>query len=128
FVREAGASLDHARQQKFYRKIVLSGLPGVFRHHAEVINDTTTKMAEQVKDFAAFAAEFQKNLSGVVGAVSKASTELRSTASSMTATAEETNRQAAAVAAASEQTTTNVHTVAAATEEMSSSVGEIARQ
>ncbi|MGE5145637.1 MAG: methyl-accepting chemotaxis protein, partial [Candidatus Eiseniibacteriota bacterium] len=128
FVREAGASLDAARQEKFFRKIILTGMPGVYRHHSEVINETTSKMGEKVKDFAAFAVEFQKNLSGVVEAVTRASTELNATAQTLSATADQTNRQASAVAAASEETTTNVQTVAAATEEMSSSVGEIGRQ
>ncbi|MGE5146528.1 MAG: MCP four helix bundle domain-containing protein [Candidatus Eiseniibacteriota bacterium] len=59
--------------------------------------------------------DFDAAISSVLKTVASASTELQSTASSMSATAEETNRQAAAVAAASEETTTNVQTVAAAT-------------
>jgi methyl-accepting chemotaxis protein/CHASE3 domain sensor protein len=73
-------------------------------------------------------AKFEREVTGALGALSSASTELNTTATTMASTAEETTRQASAVAAASEQTTTNVQTVAAATEEMSSSVGEIGRQ
>jgi methyl-accepting chemotaxis protein len=73
-------------------------------------------------------AKFDTQVTGALGALSSASTELNATATTMASTAEETTRQASAVAAASEQTTTNVQTVAAATEEMSSSVGEIGRQ
>jgi methyl-accepting chemotaxis protein len=69
-----------------------------------------------------------KNVSEVVEIVSGASTELESTATSMSSTAEETSKQATAVAAASEEATTNVQTVASATEELSSSIQEISRQ
>jgi len=72
--------------------------------------------------------DFQSSVGGVVEIVSSATTEMRASASSMTATAEETARQATAVAAASEEATTNVQTVAAATEELSSSISEISRQ
>ena len=73
-------------------------------------------------------ADFDKAVSASLEAVTSATTELQSTAQSMTATAEETARQATAVAAASEQATNNVQTVSAATEELSSSIGEIGRQ
>jgi methyl-accepting chemotaxis protein len=71
---------------------------------------------------------FDKAVSGILETVSAASTELDSTASSMSATAEETSRQATAVAAASEQASTNVQTVASAAEELASSITEISRQ
>lgn len=60
--------------------------------------------------------------------VASAATEMQSTATSMTATAEETARQAAAVASAAEGATRNVQTVASAAEELNSSVSEISRQ
>jgi methyl-accepting chemotaxis protein len=72
--------------------------------------------------------EFEASVKGIVQTVSSASTELQSTAQSMTATAEETQRQSTAVAAASEQASTNVQTVASAAEELSSSIAEISRQ
>ena len=67
-------------------------------------------------------------VSEVVDVVAGASTELESTASSMSATAEETSKQAGAVASGSEQATGNVNTVASATEELTSSIQEISRQ
>ncbi|MBL8831605.1 MAG: HAMP domain-containing protein [Rhodospirillales bacterium] len=72
--------------------------------------------------------DFESSVKGIVQMVLSASTELQSTAQSMTATAEETSRQASAVAAASEQASTNVQTVASAAEELSSSIAEISRQ
>ncbi len=72
--------------------------------------------------------EFDKSVASVLQVVSSASTELQTTAQSMSATAEETSRQSTAVAAASEQASSNVQTVATAAEELSSSIAEIARQ
>jgi methyl-accepting chemotaxis protein len=64
----------------------------------------------------------------VVDAVAAASTELGSTAQSMTATAASTSQQSAEVASASEQASHNVQAVAGATEQLSASVGEITTQ
>jgi len=60
--------------------------------------------------------------------VNSASTELQSTAQSMSATAEETERQSTTVADASAEACGNVRTVAAAAEELSASIAEIGRR
>jgi methyl-accepting chemotaxis protein len=70
-------------------------------------------------------AQFDHDVTEVLRTVSAAATELQSTATSMTSTAEETNRQAGVVSSASEEASTNVQTVAAATEELSASISEI---
>jgi methyl-accepting chemotaxis protein len=72
--------------------------------------------------------DFDQTISGVIGLLASATTELQSTSESMSATAEETSRQSTAVAAASEQATRNVQTVATAAEELSASITEISRQ
>ncbi len=71
---------------------------------------------------------FDSNISGVVDAVSAASSQSEATAESMAATAEQTSKQSSVVASASEEATSNVQTVASAAEELASSIGEIARQ
>ncbi|MBB4286161.1 methyl-accepting chemotaxis protein [Roseospira goensis] len=72
--------------------------------------------------------DFDHAVGEVLGAVASATTELQSTAESMSSIAEETSTQATTVAAASEQASTNVQTVASAAEELSSSIREIGRQ
>ena len=72
--------------------------------------------------------EFEASVGGVVQSVSSASTEMQSSASSLSATAEQTSKQATTVAGASEEAATNVQTVASASEELSSSISEISRQ
>jgi methyl-accepting chemotaxis protein len=70
---------------------------------------------------------FERAVSGIVGTVSAAATELQATARSMAGTASQTADQSNAAAAA-EEAATNVGTVAAAAEELGASVQEIARQ
>jgi methyl-accepting chemotaxis protein len=84
--------------------------------------------AEKKAALAALADGFERQVGGVVSAVSASAVDLQGAAEQMSGTAEETSRQATAVAAASEQASTNVQTVAAAAEELASSIAEISRQ
>ncbi|MEO3430692.1 methyl-accepting chemotaxis protein [Pelagibius sp. CAU 1746] len=72
--------------------------------------------------------KFSADVGAVVEAVTSASTELESTAQSMSAVAEETSQQSGAVASAAQQSAANVQTVSSATEELSSSSQEIGSQ
>ena len=74
------------------------------------------------------AAEFEASVGGVIQQVAAQATQMQSSATSMSATAEETTKQAGAVAAASEESAANVQTVASASEELASSISEIGRQ
>ncbi|MEE9209969.1 MAG: methyl-accepting chemotaxis protein [Kiloniellales bacterium] len=108
----------------------------VFKENAiemERLRAEQSKAAERVQEekrqaMLKLAGDFEDSVKGVVDAVSVSTTEMRSTAQSMSATAEQTNAQSTAVASASEQASANVQTVAAATEELSSSIAEIGRQ
>ncbi|MFC1673185.1 CHASE3 domain-containing protein [Pseudomonadota bacterium] len=71
---------------------------------------------------------FDSDVSGVIETVAASATEMDSTASSMSATAEQTSSQSTMAAAASEEASANVQTVASAAEELSSSISEISRQ
>ncbi|MCE9521292.1 MAG: HAMP domain-containing protein, partial [Alphaproteobacteria bacterium] len=88
------------------------------------------KKAEQDKrrSMNALADGFQASVGEIVKSVAAASTQLQSTAQSLTATAEDTSSKTTAVAAASEEAATNVQTVASAAEQLSASVQEISRQ
>jgi len=45
FLREVGAALDHASQGKYFRRVLLRGMRGTFRHKSQLINDAMEKMA-----------------------------------------------------------------------------------
>jgi methyl-accepting chemotaxis protein len=76
----------------------------------------------------ALADRFDTSVGALVGMMASGSTELESTAKSMTGTAERTNQRASVVASAADEASTRVQTVAAAAEELSSSISEISRQ
>ena len=87
------------------------------------------RSAEQRKaDMTRLANEFESAVGEIIQTVSSASTQLESSASTLTSTADRSQRLATTVAGASEEASTNVQSVASATEEMASSVGEISRQ
>jgi methyl-accepting chemotaxis protein len=72
--------------------------------------------------------EFESMIGEIVDTVATASTELETSAGTLTTTAERSQQLTTIVAAASEQASTNVRSVASATEEITSSVNEISRQ
>jgi methyl-accepting chemotaxis protein len=72
--------------------------------------------------------DFDRNVGGIVDAVSTAAAQLNATAKQMTGVSQRASQQATAASAASQQTTSNVQAVATATEEMTSTIGEIGRQ
>jgi methyl-accepting chemotaxis protein len=72
--------------------------------------------------------DFESMIGEIVETVSSASTQLETSAGTLTATAERAQELTTIVAAASEEASTNVQSVASATEELTSSVNEISRQ
>jgi methyl-accepting chemotaxis protein len=84
--------------------------------------------AERKSLLARLAGDFEAVIGNIVGAVSSASGELTTAATTLTKTAETTQQLSTTVAAASDEASTNVQSVAAATEEMTGSIGEIGRR
>ncbi|MQX36194.1 methyl-accepting chemotaxis protein [Roseospira navarrensis] len=84
--------------------------------------------AARRKSLLAMADRFERDVSGVVEAVSSAATELETSANGLTGVADRASSNATTVAGAAEQTAANVETVATATEELAASIQEIARQ
>jgi methyl-accepting chemotaxis protein len=71
---------------------------------------------------------FEADVKSVVGAVAKATADMRRVADEITASVNGTSERTTAAAAASEEASASVATVAAATEELASSVAEIGLQ
>lgn len=135
FVREAKASLEYASKGKFFRRVLLRGLPGTFRHAAQVINSANDEMARNAKGLTEakerrlmLADQFEAAIKGIVGTVASASTELSATAQNLSHNAASTTEQSVAVAAAAQEMSVNVQRVAAATEELTNTVAEVGRQ
>jgi methyl-accepting chemotaxis protein len=135
YVRESRASLEYASRGKFFRRVLLRGLPGTFKDAARVINTATEKMAAAAQELAdatrrrlELADRFESTINGVVTTVASAATEMSATAKLLHTNAGGTTERSVAVAAAAEQMSVNVQRVAAATEELSNTVSEVGRQ
>ena len=83
---------------------------------------------ERANHLAGLTENFDRKVAGVVEMVSSAAIEMRSSATSMTQTAEEAIQQSMTVSTASNQASTNVQTVASSAEELAASITEIGRQ
>ena len=71
---------------------------------------------------------FESQVGGVIESVTQSSTQMQSSAQSMSVMAEQTSEKSMTVASASDQATSNVHTVAASAEQLSASIQEISMQ
>lgn len=123
FVRESGASLDHAARGRFYRRLLLSGMPGSFRVAARTINEATTEMARGAEALAAAGVErerlagaFEGTIGEVVSTVAAAATEMRATSADLARAARSTTEQAGAAGEAVARTSAAVREAAAAAE------------
>ncbi|MCA6107244.1 methyl-accepting chemotaxis protein [Bradyrhizobium cenepequi] len=76
----------------------------------------------------ALADHFDASVGQLVGLMASGSSELETTAKSMSSTAEGTNHRASVVGSAATEASSRVQTVASAAEELSSSISEISRQ
>lgn len=93
-------------------------------------NKEKEKQAEREKKamMDSLAQDFEKNVGGVIEAVTSATQQMHGSAEIMTRTATDSSEKSMAVAAAAEEASSNVSNVAAATEELSASISEISRQ
>jgi len=113
----------------------MAGAVQVFKDNmieAERLNEEKLKSQEaqqrRVKVLDELSANFETDVTGMLGEVGSAAQLMKSTAQGMTATAQSTSSQSTTVAAAAEEASVNVQTVASAAEELSSSIGEISSQ
>jgi methyl-accepting chemotaxis protein len=90
----------------------------------------TKRRGEQEKREAliALADRFDASVGQLVGLMASGSSELETTAQSMTGTAQRTNQQATVVSTAAAEASSRVQTVASAAEQLTSSIDEISRQ
>jgi len=100
----------------------------VERMRAEQQQAELTRAQQRKTDMIKLANDFESAVGEIVETVSSASTQLESSASMLSVTAERSQTLTTTVAAASEEASANVQSVASATEELSSSVNEISRQ
>ena len=89
FVRESSGSAKYLSQRKYFRQVLLRGLPGSFNHAARTLNGARDTMEASVDDFVHFA---ESNVGGVVSGISSSATQMRNSAQAMTQIAQELNQ------------------------------------
>ena len=131
YIREAGASLEAAREGNYYRKFLPQGMLGAFGQGAGVINEASNNMrldGERKEKQDKISADYISGVGEVTKSLKESAENTKNTAEHLMQNATYAEELSATVAAAAEQTSVNVQTVASATEELLSSVEEISRQ
>jgi methyl-accepting chemotaxis protein len=150
---ESGAAMTYAAQGKYYRKIPLTGMVGIFKIRSRIINegldamqkeaDDLTREAETMKtaaDQASIAANEQAdafaneasvmggNLKEVAQSLSGMAVSIQESSDSMQQTADSTNQQSSTATESANEAQASIGGVAAATEEFTASISEISQQ
>ena len=130
FVRESGASLEHAAQGKFFRRVLPRGMHGCFERGATIINRATEQMAVQARALkqseerrAAMGAE----LAEAIETLASSATEMRVTAETLATASNEAADQTVAATAASQRTSANVTQVSESATQLRAESAEVDR-
>ena len=135
YVRESRAALAHASREEFWRRVVLTGMPGGYRQAAIVINDAARAMQAKSAELSAsdrrraeLAGEFDAFVREVIASVSGAANRMDSSCHTLAGSAERSFAGLGTVAEVARTLSSDVASVAAATEELSATASEIRRQ
>ncbi len=109
-------------------KVFKNNMVEIQRMRADQMEAERRQSQQRKTEMVKLADDFEAAVGKIVETVSSASSELESSASRLTGTADRSQQLVNTVAAASGEASANVQSVASATEELSSSVNEISRQ
>ena len=135
FVRESGAALEHAADDKFYRRVIGRGLLGSFQRSSRVINRASAAMAAKSEALTQarqqqlqLADQFEEGVRSVVEQVVAAASELLQTADSLQENARRTHAETDRTRAAAEEVSDSMREIVTASERLSASIRDIADQ
>jgi len=100
FLREAKASLEHASQGKFYRRVILRGMLGAFRSASKTINKDIETMKrdaglkESVERRRELADQFESTVKSVFSGLASSATRVSAAAQRLTAAAGDATKTA----------------------------------
>lgn len=125
FVREACNSMEAVSEARYYRKVIETGMPGLFRRSALAINAVTKGTEMRLDKFRSNADLFEEKVRGIVENVMLSSKDLQQAAEGMLQTAEITNQESESAANSANQTARGVSVVSTAVGGLSASITEI---
>ncbi|MGD1878917.1 MAG: methyl-accepting chemotaxis protein [Kiloniellaceae bacterium] len=128
FVREAGAAMQHVAAGKYFRKIILRGLPGDFRASADRANAAIADMAAKTERFASLTSSFEQEVTSTIETVEQAVGAVGEQSKALNGYAADSSHRATTMAAAATEASSNVQTVAGAAEQLSAAIRDITEQ
>ena len=124
YVRESSAAMDCVGNKKFFRRILLDGMPGAYLTASNLIN----KSIDTMRDVNTRSKELGRTVSGLVETVTETSKEITVAATSSGGSIDETSGKTLEVSESASRSRENVQAAAAAVEQLSATSAEIARQ
>ncbi len=135
YVRESRAALGHASRGDFWRRVLLTGMPGSYRQASLVINEASRAMqakSEELREAGRrrheLAGEFDAFVREVIASVAGAAGRVDGSCRTLASSAERSFAGLGTVTEVARSLSSDVASVAAATEELSATAGEIRRQ
>ncbi len=124
FVREASASMDAVRQNRFYRRILRNGMEGALLRASRTINDATDVIQGQVAAFEQSTDDFSATINSIVEGLVAASNTMGTTATHLRDGANSTDQRANDAAATSKSASTDVEKASEVASRLSASAND----
>ena len=128
FLRESAASMGAVSENRYYRRIVETGLVGAYLTSAQKINAATSSIEQKLAGFNSVVEEFKSGSFEAVDQIAEAAGALADASGDANRIAHETSSRSTNVAAAARQTAANVSGVSGASEELNQSIRTVAEQ
>lgn len=129
YIRESGASADHAAQGKFYRSILLSGLNGTWNQAADGLNKSAQQVRQNlIRSVQEAGKRLEASVMQTIMQLSGSTQQLMGTSQTLNDVATKGSSEAATLSTSTGNTSQSVSTIAAAVEEMTAAIQEISKQ
>lgn len=128
FARESRAAMEHASSGKFYRKVIATGLPGVFSQGAETVNNAMALMKKKSEALQQAAQNIDHTVRQVAKSLGHSANDLQGHAEAMVSTSASAQEKCSHILQAASNAEGNVATTSAAVTELTASIEEISRQ
>lgn len=128
FVREASASMEAVRLNRYYRRILPNGMHGALLRASNTINDATDMIQDRVQTFTASTDEFGATINSIVESLIGASHDMGGAATRLGEGASSTDQRATDAASSSSMASTDVQRVAQAATQLTGSARDVGRE
>lgn len=125
FTREAAASLDEIRQNRYFRRVLPDGLHGALMHAALTINDATDCVQARIAAFDVSTDEFGRQIGAIVAHLTEAAASIDRMAQLVGEGGSATDGKAGLLHQASDQATHSVEAVKSSADDLAGSAREV---